>query len=229
MRKQQKVWEKEHNNPTFLPNLGKLKPSESLLFFLDFLKKEEVKSHGKAIDIGSGKGRNSIYLAKAGYEVYAIDYIQSAIDQAKVFAQQENVPTIKFLRTEIDSKWPFDDNFFDIAIDCYSSIDIETKEGREAYREELMRTLKPGGYALAVVVSINDEKEKELLKNSPGEEPNSAIWPETGKFQKNYDEKELREFYKDFEIVLLREVKKDSLKLGEHYKSTNIEVILRKL
>jgi SAM-dependent methyltransferase len=229
MRKQQQIWEKEHKNPTFLPNLGKLKPSESLIFFLDYLKKEGIKQGGKAIDIGSGKGRNSIYLAKAGFDVFAIDYIQSALDQAKIYADKENLRGIRFIRGEIDSKWPFENNYFDLAIDCYSSIDIETKKGRDIYKNELLRTLKPGAYALIVVVSVNDEKEKELLKNNPGEEPNSAIWPETGKFQKNYDEVELRDFYKDFKILLMREVKKDSLKLGEHYTSTNIELIVRKI
>jgi hypothetical protein len=54
-------------------------------------------------------------------------------------------------------KWRIGDNFFDIAVDSFSSIDIETREGREVCRNEMYRTLKPGGYGLITVCSAEDE------------------------------------------------------------------------
>ena len=107
-------------------------------------------------------------------------------------------------------------------------IDIETKVGREKCRDEMYRTLKPGGYALATVCSIDDEWEKELIANYPGPEVNSTIWPQNGKFQKDYDEAELREFYKMFDVVELQTISKPGFKLGRNGTVTNLWAVLRK-
>lgn len=228
MRKQQQVWQKEHQNVTNLPAMAQDQPSTSVVAFIDYLR-GKVSPPAKVVDIGCGKGRNAIFLAKLGFEVYGMDYIQQALDHTKQKAIQNNLlDKIYLYNTSIDEKWPFKDNFFDLSIDCFSSIDIETKGGREIYRQEMFRTLKPAGYAMVAVVSIDDEIEKELLKTSPGLEKNSTIWPD-GKFQKDYDEEELREFYKDFEIPELKEIKKKVFKLNTHYTATNYWVVLRKL
>lgn len=92
----------------------------------------------------------------------------------------------------------------------------------------MFRTLKPGGHALVMVVSTNDEIESEFIRRYPGKEKNSTIWPGNGKFQKDYDENELREFYKEFEIVKLKEVKKPAFKLNRKYIATNYWMVLRK-
>lgn len=226
MRKQQKVWEEEHNTSKSIPSLSEEEPSSAVVEFVEFLKgKGKLK---KVIDIGCGKGRNAIYLAKQGFEVYGLDYIQTALDNAKKLAAKNGVTEkVNLFNTPIDQKWPFKDNFFDLAVDCFSSIDIESLKGREVYRDEMYRTLKPDGYALVAVVSINDEWESEIFKKSPGLEKNSVIWP-SGKFQKNYDEQELKDFYKDFEIIELKEVKKKAVKLNKEYMATNYWIVLRK-
>lgn len=226
MRLQKQIWEKEHKNPQILPSLEYTQPSSGVIKFLDFLNEKKVKAKGKAIDIGAGKGRNAIYLSKIGYEVYAMDYIKEAIDYVNEISVKDGV-SVKTYITAIDKSWPFENDFFDIAIDCFSSIDIETKEGRKIYLNELVRTLKPGGYAMVMVVSVNDQLERDFLKFSPGKEKNSTVWP-NGKFQKNYDEEELRSFYSNFKILRLEEISKTAFKLGQSYKATNYWLILQK-
>ena len=229
MRKQKRIWEIEHKKPEFLPTLEYLEPSSGVKKFVYFLKKNKIKPPKKVVDIGCGKGRNTVYLAKLGYNVYGLDYIQYAINYTKKAAIKNNLSSKVHLYIQnLDKKWKFDDDFFDSAVDCFSSIDIETKSGRERYRDELFRTLKPGGYALVMVVSTNDEIEKEFLKSSPGKEKNSTIWPGTGKFQKDYDGKELREFYKKFNVVDLKERKKKAFKLGRNFIATNYWLLLQK-
>ncbi|MBI3342424.1 hypothetical protein HY024_04860, partial [Candidatus Curtissbacteria bacterium] len=134
---------------------------------------------------------------------------------------------VKTFNCSIDSKWPFKENFFDYALDCFSSIDIETKNGREIYRREMFRTLKPGGLAFVAVVSTEDQWERRLLKETPGKEKNSVIWP-NGKFQKDYEEIELKDFYKDFKILEIKKVEKTAFKLGKKYLAENFHLTLQK-
>ncbi len=227
MRKQQLIWQAEHETATAIPSLAEQEPSSAVVYFADFLKRQKITS-GKIIDIGCGKGRNSIYMAKQGFEVYGLDYIHSAISACKKLAEQQRVsPRVRFETGQIDDDWKFADNFFDIAVDCFSSIDIETKSGREKYRNEMLRTLKPNGYAFVAVVSAEDEFEKRYIKSNPGAEKNSVVWPQNGKFQKDYDEAELRAFYSDFEIVKLEKVTKPAVKCGEKIMATNYLAILK--
>ncbi|HEY4964340.1 MAG TPA: class I SAM-dependent methyltransferase [Candidatus Saccharimonadales bacterium] len=228
MRRQQQVWLDEHTNPDSLPAMNRERAGSGVIAFVEHLKSLDVPISGKALDIGCGKGRNSIYLATVGYHVFAIDYIGPALDIAKEFAIREKVPNkIDFIQAEMDASWQFEDNFFDVSVDCFSSIDIETKTGRETYRDEFYRTLKPGGYAMVNVCSSDDEWENEAIENNPGSEPNSAYWP-SGKFQKNYDEAELRQFYKQFKILDIKKISKPGEKLGRKGMATNYWVLLQK-
>jgi len=61
-----------------------------------------------------------------------------------------------------------------------------------------------------------------------GDEPNSSLWPEINKFQKNFSENELREFYKNFNILVLKGHKKTAFKLGRGFTATNWWLILEK-
>lgn len=210
--------------------MANIEPASGVLLFTEYLKELSIPLNGKAVDIGSGKGRNSVHLAKFGFEVYALEYIQPAIEAAKQLATSNGVlEKIHFYLAEVDRSWNFEDNYFDIAIDSFSSIDIETRDGREKCRDEMYRTLKSGGLALVTVCSADDEWESELITNYPGPEPNSTLWPQNGKFQKDYDEQELRDFYNKFEIVELQKISKPAFKLGRDGTATNFWLILQKV
>ncbi len=228
-RIQKKIWNQEHAAPQFLPSVADEKPSSAVTRFVDRLLQNNQIQGKRIIDVGCGKGRNAIYLAQQGLKVYAFDYISYAVDCAKERALQKNVSDlIQFSVASMDKKWKFPDNFFDFALDCYSSIDIESKEGRLIYKKELLRTLRPGGSALICVVSIEDEIEAALIRDNPGEEKNSSLWPENGKFQKNYDEQELQKFYSEFNIVELKKLKKKAIKLNKKFIGTTYWLLLEK-
>ncbi len=229
MRKQQQIWLDEHTNKGTLPAMANAKAASGVILFTDYLNENGIALGGKAVDIGAGKGRNSVHLAKLGFEVWALEYIEPAINAAKHLAELSAVSdNIHFKLAEVDAVWEIDDDFFDVALDSFSSIDIESREGREKYRDEMYRTLKPGGYALVTVCSVDDEWEKELITEHPGPEPNSTIWPQNGKFQKDYDKAELQEFYAMFEIIELKKISKPAFKLGRDGTATNLWMVLRK-
>jgi SAM-dependent methyltransferase len=228
-RKQKSIWQKEHETSHALPSHDSPEPSSGVVLFLDFLKAKGVRpAKANAIDVGCGKGRNATYLALKGFEVWAIDYIPLAIQRTKELANNSGVGrSVHVEVAAIDRNWMYPDNSFDVAIDSFASIDIETLKGRETCRNEMFRTLKPGGYALVTVFSSDDELEAQMIAKTPGPEKNSSIWP-NGKFQKDYDEAELRVFYKQFEVVELKKLEKPAVKLGRKYTATNYWLALRK-
>ncbi len=229
MRKQQEIWLKEHADRGTLPTMANVEPASGVVLFSDWLTKNGTSLTGKAVDIGCGKGRNSVHLANLGFEVWALEYIEPAIEAAKELASSRKITNkIHFELTEVDKPWKIKDNFFDVAVDSFSSIDIETKQGREVCRVEMLRTLKRGGHAIVTVCSVEDEWEKELIANHPGPEPNSTVWPQNGKFQKDYSESELREFYSVFDIIELRSISKPAFKLGRDGTANNLWMVLRK-
>jgi SAM-dependent methyltransferase len=161
VRKQQQIWVNEHKKVESFKSYIQPEPSSMVVEFIKFLTERGVNLPLTAIDIGCGKGRNSIYLAQNGAQVHAIDYVQEALDFAQKRAHEAQVAHhIKFHNAAIDHPWPFEENFFDIAVDCFSSIDIETSQGREIYKKELLRTLKPDGFACVAVVAAHDYFEK---------------------------------------------------------------------
>lgn len=168
MTKQKTVWQKAHSNPVEWPKLASKERAESVAYFTEFLADKGVVN-GNAVDVGCGQGRNAIFLAQKGFEVYAFDYVNSAIEETAKRAAEKKV-NLHLSLNAIDAPWPFSTDFFDIVVDSFSSIDVETIEGRKKYLSELQRTLKPGGFALVAVVSAEDEFEKEMMEKSPGKE-----------------------------------------------------------
>lgn len=77
---------------------------------------------GKVLDVGCGTGENALYLAKRGLEVWAVDAVEEAIEQAKTKAADRQ-STARFivgdaldLGTIKERQRGFED--FDTLIDC---------------------------------------------------------------------------------------------------------------
>jgi SAM-dependent methyltransferase len=229
MRRQQEIWLTEHNDLRTLPTMANVRPASGMSLLVEHLTRVSAPFSGHAIDIGSGKGRNTVYLATLGFNVKALDYIVSALAAGRELAKRRHVEDrVDFREADIDAPWQFDSNYFDVAVDYFSSIDIETRAGRRVCRDEMYRTLKPGGHALVAVCSAEDEWERELIDTHPGPEPNSTYWPHNGKFQKNYSEPELLEFYSRFNIVKFKKVKKPAYKQNRTGIATNLLLLLSK-
>ena len=127
--------------------LGKPRP-----LLVEFVEKGLIKT-GKALDLCCGAGTNTIYLAKKGFDVTAIDISPTAIEIAKKKAKQANV-TISFL-VESFIDLSFEDGAFDFVFDmgCFHHVEIED---RNRFIAGVYRVLKEDGLYMLTCFSYKN-------------------------------------------------------------------------
>jgi SAM-dependent methyltransferase len=104
MAQQDKIkWDKKYlSTPALLEHR---EPSQKLIDLVQTIKK------GKALDIASGTGKNSLYLAKHGFEVDAYDISNVAID----FIKEKNIQNITTHMVDLEGFVPLS-NIYDLVV-----------------------------------------------------------------------------------------------------------------
>jgi SAM-dependent methyltransferase len=99
---------------------------------------------GRALDVGCGYGRASIYMAQQGWRVEGIDFVPMAIDTAKERVQLAGVQVD--LQVGDITNMPFTDGF-DFVLDVGCGHGLIPAQW-SAYHHELKRLVKPNGLFL---------------------------------------------------------------------------------
>jgi SAM-dependent methyltransferase len=97
---------------------------------------------GRALDLGCGAGRNTVYLARHGWEAIGIDMIARAIDKARSKAVGAAAPA-RFLQGDVTRLADLDiGGGYDLIIDsgCYKSL---SGKQRDAYAAGVTRVTAP--------------------------------------------------------------------------------------
>jgi len=102
---------------------------------------EQRKSPGRALDVGCGAGTHSLYLARHGYDVVAVDFIAQAVEMARRRVADAGLD-IEVVQADV-TRWS-SPRPFDIVLDvgCLHSLPGSL---RSVYRERLIQWLAPGG------------------------------------------------------------------------------------
>lgn len=103
----------------------------------------QIQSNTKVLDVATGTGVASLYLAKKGGKITALDLTEAMLNEAKKKAVSENITNIEF---KVGSAFdlPFKDESFDIVTSIKFMHLIPYKMQQAAIRE-MFRVLKPGG------------------------------------------------------------------------------------
>jgi len=193
--------DREYTNPEHL----KLSTKESgdLAKFTRWLARRErtdlMMQGTSAVDAGCGNGRNLIYLSME-YKMkgFGVDLSSAAISQAKVASSR--LP-ITYAVGNAGDPLAVPDESQTIALDMMTSHFL-TKKGRAELRDELYRSLVPGGYLfMKTFLKDKDLHTVRLIKERPGTEEGSYIHPVMGVAEYVYSEKELIEFLEEKFIV----------------------------
>ena len=122
------------------------KPSINLVNHLD-------KCTGKrALDLGCGAGRNTIYLAQNGFSVDALDIAQIALDALHVeIEKQDLLEKVNIKLTDLD-KFEAEKNSYDLALMC-NFLDRKLIE-------KVKQTLSKDGIFIVETYMIDENNEK---------------------------------------------------------------------
>lgn len=106
----------------------------------------------KALDLACGSGRNSIFLAKNGFDVDAVDIAHIAIDALNVEAQKKNLLSkINTIKIDLD--------MYEIKPDKYDIIIMANFLDRAVLKSAKNR-LKKDGILFVETYMVSDENEK---------------------------------------------------------------------
>lgn len=114
-------------------------PDESLISYFD----RELLKQGKALDVGSGKGRNSVYLAKRGFEVDGVDFSKTSIEMAKQIAKEQSLEVNFLCQSIFDFEGKPESYDFIYDSGCLHHI---KPHRRNQYLKTILKYLRPDGY-----------------------------------------------------------------------------------
>lgn len=139
-----------------LPDSPRQTPSEAVVWAYE----EMIRHHRPvrhAVDVGCGKGRNSLYLAEQDIDVTALDFAPGAIAHLKKDAAAHNLSTkIRAVVYDVIDSWPVQQHSADLVVDAFCFKHIIGKDSRLAYKQNLVQTLAIRGTYLISFASIGD-------------------------------------------------------------------------
>jgi 2-polyprenyl-3-methyl-5-hydroxy-6-metoxy-1,4-benzoquinol methylase len=157
------------------------------------------------LDLGCGLGRHSIQFAKVGFDVYALDFSQRAIDELTSKVQKANL-NIHATRCDMIDL-PYKENFFDCIL-AYHVISHTDTEGIQRTISEISRILKPNGEVFLTLCSKSSWKngkpncllvdENTIIKDEEG--------PEKGIPHFFADDKMMQLLFQEYDLIHVRNI-----------------------
>ncbi|MFE1908073.1 class I SAM-dependent methyltransferase [Streptomyces gardneri] len=168
------------------------KPDENLVSYVE---RGLLPAGGRALDLGCGPGRNTLYLASLGYEVDAVDLSATAIRWAEERTAEAGAEGVRFVNG--DAFTAVLDGPYDLVYDsgCFHHL---PPHRRVSYLALLDRVLAPGGHLALTAFAAGE--------GGMGSELPDADFYRQGKLDGGlaYTDTELRAIFGDLTEIDLR-------------------------
>lgn len=194
-------WNKEYTNPEHL-KLSMTESSDLTKFTRWIIRRgrgDILAQQASVFDVGCGNGRNLIYLAREFNMIgFGVDLSSAAIAQAK--RASVKLPLTYTVGSAANSL-PIADESQSLMLDMMTSHFLNKAE-REQLREEMYRSLIPGGFLfMKTFLKDQDLHTRRLLADAPGTETGSYVHPVMGVDEYVYSEEELVDFLSERFII----------------------------
>jgi SAM-dependent methyltransferase len=197
-----KQWNKIYKNKlTKYKYYDVLEPHEDMPFIAEIFEENDVK---KVLDLGCGAGRNLLYLANAGFEMYGIDIAEEGVKVLDTRLADSGLKADLRVGNILDPL-PYPDNFFDAVISIQVMQHGTEKQILKTILE-LKRIIKPNGLILVTLCGriANGHIRYCLVKTAQLIAPHTykpTIGDEIGLTHYIYDKKRLLDHYRDFQML----------------------------
>jgi SAM-dependent methyltransferase len=138
-----------------IPSSVRARPSNVVTEFLANVW-TRLPTAAAALDIGTGTGRNAIFLAEEGFSVKAMDYSAPQVEALQEFARSRPDLRLEALVADVIQPWPWQDASADVAIDAFCFKHQIGMDGIATYIAELTRCLAPGGLYMLFLATRED-------------------------------------------------------------------------
>ncbi len=207
-----KAWDWKVNTDNYW-----LEPSDESYYLTHRWKKSDYKD---ILDFGCGLGRHAIHFAKEGFNVFAFDLSETAVEHVKQWAEKEKVQ-VEAVCADMQ-KLPYEDNSFD-CIFAYHVISHTDTMGMKVILKEIERVMRPDGEIFLTLCS----KETWSFKDAgyPKLDANTVIkvedGPENGVPHFYVTAEDILELMSDFEMIKMRHIDdcywNGALRNSKHY------------
>ena len=145
----------------------------------------ELIPPGSVLDLGSGDGRNALYLAKKGFEVKAVDLSEAGIAKLNRLAKEAGL----VVQTEVaDASTYMIDSDYDAFVIVLLFQFLNEKDSLR-FLNEMKAHTKAGGANVVHLFTTSGDRQRLDLEEDPD---SKCFYPDDGW---------LKEFYGDWEIV----------------------------
>jgi len=144
---------------------------------------------GKLLLPAEGEGRNAVYAAGLGWDIYAFDFSEPARSKAMNLALENQVFLSYELSAWDDFEAPLD--FFDVAAVCFLHL---PSSDRRKFHDKLIQWVKPGGM---IICEYFSQKQYGMISGGPQN------------LELLYSRKDIQNDFNSIHIQLLEEKKID--------------------
>lgn len=147
------LWDREYAQAPTIPSSLRAAPAHALV---ELMKVCEFPA-ARALDLGCGNGRNSIFLASLGMQVTALDFCPKAVALALERVEEAGLSgSVDLVNQNLLDGIPGGDESYDLVVDAYSLCHFTRDEDQRRVVNEVARVLKPGGYFIKIHVDSSD-------------------------------------------------------------------------
>jgi SAM-dependent methyltransferase len=121
---------------------------------------------GRVLDLGCGRGRNSLPFLRAGWRVTGLDAVPAALRDFAGLAGGVR-RRLRLVRGDLGRRLPFAAGSFDAVLEITAADNLLTARDQARFWRETARVLKPGGRLLTYHFNRADGYYGALLRRSP--------------------------------------------------------------
>lgn len=222
------LWEKEYGMRKNLPSSITTKPSSALERFMRNYPDIDKEI---TIDLGSGNGRNILYLLENGFEkAIGVEFSKVAINQAMELAILRGFKD-RAIFYEQSLNYPIVAREASIPlITDMMTMHSLTQRDRNIMADQVSRLLKPGGYFVFHTISTDCEQAQSLMEEIPGPESNSYRFKVEDDYvtEKVFTLGELKELFYPLELIEHDFIERYTPAFGDIYKRVYLYGVMQK-